>query len=175
MRDVAGVLQRALSDEIIYARPERLRVFVSSQIREGILAAERQAAVEAIESHPDYRAWVWERDSAAGPYSSAKVCVKQAQTSDALVLLLADDLTPVTAKEYRAAGRAGVPRFVFLKDVAARTEAAEKFVTLEQRRRIVTENFGNVAEMKTQILNAIRTYTRMAHRRSIAEARARRP
>jgi hypothetical protein len=174
MREEGRVLERSLSDEILYGRPERLKVFVSSQMHGGALAAERQAAVEAIDSHPDYRAWAWERDSAAGPYSSERVCVKHAATSDALVLLLAEDLTSVTAKEYRAAKRACVPRFVFLREGASRTGVAEKLVAFE-RRRGVTANFNNLAEMKTQILNALRTYSVLLHRRSIADARSRRP
>jgi hypothetical protein len=173
MPEVSRVLQRSLSDEIVYGRSERLRVFVSSQMRGQVLDAERRGAIEAIDSHPDFRAWAWERDSAAGPYSSQKVCVRHAKTSDALVLLVGDNLTKVTAMEYRAARRAAVPSFVFLKEGSSRPEDVEKFIAREQKRGVTT-NFANVAEMKTQILHALQTYTRTVYRRSIADARMKR-
>jgi hypothetical protein len=169
MRDV-GILERSLSDEIVYGRPEHLRVFVSSQMRGGVLAAERAAAIEAIDSHPDYQAWAWERDAAAGPYSAEAVCVRQAASSDALVLLVSDDLTPITVKEFRAAKKAGVPRFVFLKTGASRTARAEALVKRE-RAGGVTGDFSNPAEVRTQILHALRTYTLRLHRTSIVQAR----
>src|ERR1035437_5130257 len=170
MGNVGRILERSLSNEIVNARPEHFVVFVSSQMRDGVLAAERQAAIDAIDSQPWHRAWAWERDAAAGPYSSEEVCVGRAAASDALVLILADDLTKVTAMEYRAAKQAFVPCFVLLKDGASRTELAEKFVT-RVRKHAVTANFENVAEVKTQIRDALRTYALRLHRGSIAKAR----
>jgi len=171
MRDVGRVLERSLTDETVFGRGGHLKVFVSSQMRDDVLAAERRVAIRAIDSQAYYRAWAWERDAAAGPYSSEKVCVGHAASSDALVLLLADDLTNVTAKEYRAAKKASVPCFVLLKDGATRTEVAEKFV-IRERKSAVTANFANLAEVRTQIREALRNHVLWLARRSIANARA---
>jgi Domain of unknown function (DUF4062) len=175
MRNVGRILERSLSNEIICGRPEHLKVFVSSQMRDGVLADERRAAIEAIDSQPYHRAWAWERDAKAGPYSSEKVCLGHAETSDALVLILADDLTKITAREYKAARKACVPRFVLLKDGASRTDVAEKFVTRERKRDVITVNFGNLAEVKTQIREALRNHILWTQRGSIARARSGRP
>lgn|ERR1035437_1905500 len=48
MGNVGRILERSLSNEIVNARPEHFVVFVSSQMRDGVLAAERQAAIEGV-------------------------------------------------------------------------------------------------------------------------------
>jgi hypothetical protein len=163
-------LERPLVDEILCGRPRHLKVFVSSKMRGGVLAVERGAAVEAIDTMPWYRAWAWERDAAPGPYSAWRVCVGHAKTSDVLVLLLSDDLSPITRKEYRAAKRAGVPRLVLLKAGSSRSDAAEHFVITEQRSSITAE-FANLAELRTQVLQGLQSYALRAHRESILAAR----
>lgn len=175
MREMRALLERSLSDEILYGRPEQLRVFVSSQMREQVLAIERQVAVEAIESEPSYCAWAWEREAVAGPYCSEKVCVANASTSDALVL-------PVAATSHRlprrSTGRQSGQVFlasVLLKAGAQRTALAARFVSRERRNGVVTADFGNVAELRTQVVSALRHYHVMVHRRSILAAKKARP
>jgi hypothetical protein len=150
MRDAGRTLERSLSDEIVFSRAGHLKVFVSSQMRGGVLADERKAAIKAIDGRY-HRAWAWERDAKAGPYSSEGVCLGHAATSDALVLIIDCDLTNITAKEYAAAKKACIPRFVLLKDGAARTEVAEKFVTRERKRAVITVNFGTRDRMPSLI------------------------
>jgi hypothetical protein len=86
---------------LLYALPpEYWKIFVSSKMVGGALSDERAAAIEAIDEFPLTRAWAWERDAHAGPYSSERECVAQAGTSDGLVLIVDDELTPVTRKEF---------------------------------------------------------------------------
>src|SRR6266542_2716862 len=164
-----SILARSLSDEVLYSRPaDHLKIFLSSRIRGGPLAAERRTAIGAIEASPFHRAWAWERDANAGPYSASAVCVAHARTSDALVLILAEDLTAMTRREYNAAKTAGVPRFVLLKDGVTQSAEVIRFVRRE-RRGLITANFQNEAELITQIQNALRAYALRAHRLSISE------
>lgn len=144
-------------------------------MRGGALAAERRVAVEAIEELPIAYAWCWERHAKAGEYCAEAVCINHAATSDGLVLILEDDLTPITQKEYEAAGRAHAPRFIFLKDGAAQTEAASRFVRRQQRQAI-TRNFRNASELRTFILEALSFHAVTSARQlQLDRARARRP
>lgn len=88
---------------LIYSRPpEDGKIFVSSKMNGGALKAERRAAVEAIEGISHWHAWAWESSAAAGPYYSERECVAQAGTSDGLVLIVEDEITPIV----RAGGSA---------------------------------------------------------------------
>jgi hypothetical protein len=147
-------LERSISDEIIYGRGPALRVFVSSKMRDHSLDAERMAAVRAIDSYPPHRAWAWERDSAAGSYSASKLCIKIAGASDGLVLILGDDLTPITKREYFAAKRGAVPRYLLLKDGATRTPSTDAFVQRE-RKHVVTKKFRNSRELRSHVRNSL--------------------
>jgi hypothetical protein len=158
------VLERSLSEEILYGRPaEYLKVFVSSKMRDGSLAAERQIAIEAIDASPLHRAWAWERDAHAGPYSAARLCLANARTADALVLILADELTSMTRREYTAAARKRVPRFILVKEDVARSPEVATFVT-QQQKKVVTNAFANDSELRTHIQSALRAYAVRVHR-----------
>ena len=121
-------------EEILFGRPQLLKIFVSSQMRGNRLTRERLAAVDAIETTQMATAWHWERDATAGPYCSRKVCVGHASTSDGLVLILGSRLTSITAAEYHAAKRAGVPRYMFLKDGSRRDKRAKNFIARERKK-----------------------------------------
>jgi hypothetical protein len=112
-------------------------------------------------------AWYWERDANAGPYSAETVCVGHASTCDGLVLLLGEELTPITEKEYRAALRAGAPCYVFLKECGSRSTGAEEFIK-EVRQHAVTQTFGNLSELGTLVVGAIHHYSIEAIRTDIA-------
>jgi hypothetical protein len=156
----------------LYARPaEYWKVFVSSKMAGGAFAAERAAAVEAIDAFPLSRAWAWERDADAGPYCSEPECVRHAGTSDALVLILGDELTPVTRKEYDAAYAAGAPIFVLLQAQVPRDDELQKFVALA-RERGVTVNFSSLGELATHITRAIRTWALRSGRSELLRTRA---
>jgi tetratricopeptide (TPR) repeat protein len=161
---------------LIYARPsEHGKIFVSSTMSSAALKAERRAAVEAIEEIPLWRAWAWEDSAEAGPYCSERECVAQAGTSDGLVLILEDEMTPITRSELKAAQDAGVPIFVMLKTGVARDTELERLVTRIRGEGNTTVNFSSPGELKTRVAKALRTLalrwwrTRVLERREAAD------
>jgi tetratricopeptide (TPR) repeat protein len=163
----------AQSRDELFARPPWGKVFVSSKMSGGALQAERAAAIKAIERFPHLHAWAWERNAAAGPYYSEEECVGHARTSDALVLILEDELTEVTRKEYNAARRRGAHCIVLLKAGVARSASLQRFVA-RARRRDSTANFGNLSELESQLFSALRTFSIRPAREKMLELRAER-
>ncbi len=145
-------------DDILYERPVKQKVFVSSQMHGGALVNERQAAAKAINDTGFAFAWLWENDACAGPYSSEEICLGHARTSDGLVLILAKRLTPITRKEYEEADNAGVPRYVFLKQGTIRSPQVNLFVKKIRAKATTTANFNNLSELETQIKAALYRY-----------------
>lgn len=135
-------------------------------MRGGVLKAERRAAVQAIETLPSYRAWHWERDAFAGPYCSEDICLGHARTSDGLVLILAEDLSPITHCEYREAKSAGVPCYIMLMEPAAATGEVTAFIAAEQS-HCITKKFRNLSELRSHITEAVLNYALMAGREKI--------
>ena len=143
---------------LIYERPaEHGKIFVSSKMNGGALKAERRAAVEAIEEFPLTRPWAWEHHAVAGPYCSERECVAQAGTSEGLVLIVEDEITPITRSELKAAQAAGVPIFVMLKTGVARDVELERFIKRVRERANTTVNFSSPGELKTRVAKALRT------------------
>jgi len=136
-----------------------------------VLHAERQAAADAIESTGFHRAWYWERDAHAGPYSSERLCVGTAATSDGLVLILASKLTRVTLMEYQAAYERGAPCFIFIKQGVRRAPDVNDFITKERRRGAVTVPFSSLEELRSRIVSALRAHAVGAGRRHSLEVR----
>jgi hypothetical protein len=151
--------------ELMFGRPARLKVFVSSQMRRRVLHSERMATVEAVESTGLATAWHWERDARAGPYCSEEVCVGNASTSDGLILLLARRLTPITRAEFEAASRNGVPCYVFMRQGSRQDAATRTFVREHQSGALVTKAFGNTSELQTEVKEALLLYAVQAVRR----------
>ena len=171
-RSSGAVLERSLTTEVMYGRSsDHLRVFVSSKMRDGSLAAERQTAVRVIDSHPWHKAWTWESSAQAGPYSARRVCIANAETSDALVLIVADDLTSITKSEYFAAKKQGVPRFILAKADVVRSPDLEQFLKRE-RSKSVTVNYRNLPEFRSRIRGALREFGIRSHRAEILRERA---
>lgn len=140
--------------EEILARPERLRVFVSSKMSGGSLAAERKAAAKAVESLGGASAWYWERDARGGPRSAAKFCEAQAGSSDALILILEDELTPITKREYQAAKRNGLWRCILVREGSVLTTRAQAFLDREARSSIY-KSFRNLRELHSHVINSL--------------------
>jgi hypothetical protein len=159
--------------EELFGRPAaQARIFVSSHMgRRNVLRAEREAAVDAIESTGFAHAWYWERDAHAGPYCSERICVGTAATSDGLVLILARKLTRVTLMEYRAAHAAGAPCFIFIKQGVRRDRNVSVFIAQERRQGAVTVPFSSLEELRTRIVSALYTYVVGAGRRRALEVR----
>lgn len=169
-RQDLGPSADALLDDI-YGK-ETLRIFISSKMRRGAMRKERGAAADAVESMPGCSSWRWERDAKAGPYSSENECVNYAATSSGFVLILGDDLTPITRKEYRAARRNGLPCYIFCRRRASRSAAVRLFIAREKR-HAVYKTFSNVEELKTLVIVSISETSRRAWMRDIARHRAR--
>jgi tetratricopeptide (TPR) repeat protein len=142
--------------ELIFGRPDRLKVFVSSKMAGGALNAERRASRDVIDGFPTMRAWLWERDAVAGTFYSEEECVGNAATSDALVLILEDELTPVTRKEYRAAKHAGSHRIILLRTGIERSAELRRFIERERRHDAVTASYANTSELATRLFQALR-------------------
>jgi len=158
-------------DDILYERPAKQKVFVSSQMRGGVLVNERQAAAKAINETGFAFAWLWENDACTGPYSSEAICLGHARTSEGLVLILAKRLTPVTQKEYEEADNAGVPRYVFLKQGTRRDPQVNRFVKKIRAKATTTGNFNNLSELETQVKSALYRYAVDSVRKRILETK----
>jgi len=158
---------RSLADEL-FSRPDTLKIFISSKMRGEVLAVERVAAAEAVERIPDFAsAWYWERDADAGPYCAEGICLGQAATADGLVLILAEELTPITRKEYELAYERGVPTYLLIDQRVMQDDAAQLFVEDRQRNAdTTTKGFANVSELQTHILEALMRYAVGAVRRA---------
>jgi hypothetical protein len=155
-------------------RPPWWKVFVSSKMRDGSLGAERGAAIKAVERLPFARAWAWERDATAGPYCSKEECVRQAGSSEALILILADEITSITRAEHKAAHDAGAAIFILLKAGAKRNESLKSFIKRARRRAAVTKNFANLGELRTHVEDGLREWTLRAGRSWMLAARTER-
>jgi hypothetical protein len=146
----------AAENEIIYGRSEgSLRVFVSSQMRDDVLLAERRAAADTINASPMHHAWCWEDDAPAGAYHSEQECLGYAGSSDGLVLLLGAELTRVTRAEYEVARKNGADRFILIRTGDVLEAATKSFVESEQKSRTVTRNFANISELQTTLTAAL--------------------
>jgi tetratricopeptide (TPR) repeat protein len=153
---------------LIYARPpEDGKIFVSSKMTGDPLKAERRAAIEAIEEFPLAKPWAWEDTASAGPYYSETECVAQAGTSDGLVLILEDEITPIIRRELQAAQAAGVPIFVMLKTGVTRDAELEGLVKRIRGAGHITENFSSPGELKTRLAKAFRTLAMRSWREQI--------
>ena len=165
------LLERSLTEEIRFGRPaDQVKVFVSAKMSDHSLVQERKAAIKEIDALPPHTAWAWEKNAAAGPYYSLRVCVSNARTSEALILIVADELTEPTKKEYTAAKHAKVPRFIFLKQGVSRTTELSAFIERE-RKTAITAPFRNLSELRTQIRYSLQSYTADLYRSSILAAR----
>jgi tetratricopeptide (TPR) repeat protein len=155
---------------LLYARPaDHWKIFVSSEMASGALREERAAAVTAINNFPIAKAWAWELQASAGPYSSERECVRQAGTSDGLVLILHDELTPVTRAEFEAARQAHAPVFLMLKQPAERDTSLQRFID-EVRSFAITVNFESLGELQTQITHSLREWAVRSGRSAMLRA-----
>lgn len=153
-----------MDSDAVYSRAPLLKVFVSSVMR-GALMDDRAAAAAAVESTSMHTAWYWERDADAGPYYAPGVCLGHARTADCLLLLIEDDLSPITRNEYLEAKRHHVPRFVFLREGGTLTKRAKSFIAREQRRDIVHRRYSSTAELQAGVVKALFRYAIASQRR----------
>ncbi|MCW2961851.1 MAG: hypothetical protein JWM90_2238 [Thermoleophilia bacterium] len=142
-------------DRLYERHSTELKVFISSQMRGLVLDDERKRAVSTVSGLTGFRPWSWEQDATAGPYCSEGMCIGNARASDALVLILSEELTPVTRKEYEAAIRNQVQCFIFLKHGCSLTEGARNFVEAQQRSDTTTEVFKSLDDLEARITRAL--------------------
>jgi tetratricopeptide (TPR) repeat protein len=157
-------------DNVLFGRPDRLKVFISSEMRRRSLEKERVAAAEAADEHPDAEAWVWERSAHPGSYSSLEVCRGHAATSDLLILIVSDTLTYATEIEWRAAKYAGVSCAIFVKEGVEQDTRLSAF--LEAERDIsVSTMFRDVDELKRRVGETLRQSHTSAIRKGLLQRR----
>jgi tetratricopeptide (TPR) repeat protein len=161
----------ASASELIFGRADRLRVFVSSKMSEGSLKRERRAAAKIIKGFLSMEPWLWETHAKAGPFPSEEECVGFASTSDALILLLEDELTGITRKEYRAAKRAGAHLIIVHRAGVKREAALQRFIDAERKAGAVTLGYGSLGELETRLFEALKEFSVRPVRERIAERR----
>lgn len=144
-------------DDIVFGRPESLKVFVSSEMRSGRLGEARIAVAQAIEESGFHHAWYWERDGHAGPFSSRRTCIGHARTSDYLILVLGETLTEITRDEYYAAKEEAATVIIFVPQDCERDEEADAFLQAEA----MTVTFGkyvSLADLQGRVLKALQAH-----------------
>lgn len=132
-------------------------MFVSSEMRSGLLSEARVAVAEAIEESGFHDAWFWERDGHAGPFSSRPVCIGHAETSDYLILVLGETLTEITRDEYFAAKAAAAAVFIFVPSECARDANAEEFFQAEAA-SVIYGKYRSPADLKSRVLSSLQSH-----------------
>lgn len=89
-------------------------------------------------------------DAPAGSFYSEEECVKRAGTSDALILIVEDELTRVTAAEFNAA-RAGIATLIVLARRGARHDRRLTRFIREARRTAITKEFDDLDDLRSEI------------------------
>jgi tetratricopeptide (TPR) repeat protein len=135
---------------ILFERDRSFTVFISSKMAGGALQAERRAAAAAVENFRPARAWAWERDAPAGSFYSEEECVKRAGASDALILIVEDEITRVTKEEFDAA-RAGTATVIVLVRRGVRQNSQLKRFITKARRTAITKEFNDLKDLQSEI------------------------
>ena len=157
---------RSLTEEL-YGRPQHLTVFISSKMRGGVYVVERARCAETVDRTGLVRAWYWERDANAGPYCSLELCLRRAASVDGLILILGDELTDTTRQEYEVARGRSIPTFVFIDQRETQNDDAKTFVESVRNHHSVTKNFGNIVELETHVLSALRDFNSRSWRTQV--------
>ena len=147
---LAAVFDPSDPRNILFERDHSFIVFISSKMTGGALAAERQAAMDVVERFRPARAWAWERDAPAGSYYSKEECIRRAGTSDALILVVEDELTPITAAEFDAARAGTANAIVLARRGVARNKRLTRLIK-DARRWAITKEFGDLDELESEI------------------------
>jgi hypothetical protein len=155
---------RSLTEEL-FGRSNHLTIFVSSKMAGGVYVAERSGCADTVDGTGVARAWYWERDANAGPYCSEDVCLGHAATADGLILIVGDEITPITMREYEVAQARGIAIFVFVDQRQVQTADTQTFIR-SVRHDSVTKNFGNLSELQTHVLNALSEFISRSWRRT---------
>jgi hypothetical protein len=87
------------------------------------------------------------------------------------VLILEDEITPVTRSELKAAQDAGLPIFVMLKTGVTRDAELERLIKRIRGEGNTTVNFSSPGELKTRVASALRTLALRTWRARMLERR----
>ncbi len=130
-------------------------MFISSVMRDGELAAERQAVAARIDDLVGFEPWMWERNGVAGTRDARDFCLYSAQSSDALIMIIGSSLSRVTRDEFEVAHAEGVPRFVFLKQGVERDADTDSFVEMIRSEHHLTADFESPQDLAEKVVEAI--------------------
>lgn len=137
----------------MFGTPAVLQVFLSSQMTHDVLSEERAAARRAIEATEVSWCWSWEQHGTAGSFPPMDLCLDEVKRSHALVLVLGDELTENTHKEYSLAAELSIQRAVFVKEGKLKKSARE---FLERVRSEITyQEFGNPGELEAMVRKSL--------------------
>lgn len=139
--------------------PAVLQVFLSSQMRRDVLSEERVIARRAIEATEVSRCWSWEQYGTAGSFPPMDLCLDEVRRSDAMVLVLARELTDNTRAEYELAEALGIPRIVFVKEGRMLKSASEFLKGI--RATVTYEKFRGPGELEALVRRSL--LMNMAH------------
>jgi len=134
---------------------KRLQVFLSSKMRRNVLAAERQAARNAIMSLGVARVWDWETCGYADWRPPLEVCLQAVRESNALVLILGHDLTDHTRREHREAVKHNIPDFIFVKGSPRLLNQKARRYLRGRASRCKYQPFGSADELQTYIQSGL--------------------
>ena len=135
----------------------KLQVFLSSRIHGGF-DNERSEVADAVEGTGMAQAWYWERDGYANPEGYREVCILHAKSSDALVMLVDDEISAGMQLEFDAAKAAGRPCYVFIKEECQQGEQLRRSLD-EAGVTGAMPNFRNLSELRSHVINALANET----------------
>ena len=135
---------------------EQLRVFVSSVMARGYLAAARERARRAIDSLPVMASWTFENQpaEAAAPLD---VALREVTRCDVFVLLVANEHTAPVAAELDEAERANKPVLVFVEERAATDESPARRELLKRMGHHKYRVFRGLDELEQEVRKALLT------------------
>lgn len=146
-----------------------LQVFISSRMRKN-LARERAIVASEINTCGGglFKAWRWEEDGVSGA-SEINLCKTAASESDGIVLLLANDVSPIVEAEFQAAWKSRALCFVFTKKTRGLTANCRRFVERLAKLKVTPLRFQNESELRsslqTKLMHAVRRELRAQRRR----------
>jgi hypothetical protein len=129
--------------------------FISSRLKGDCLRAEREAAIQLLETTGIIAPWASERNIPAGDYPYEDTCLQVAANSDGLLLIVDGELTPFCKREYDAAAKSQRTCFIFLKDGSVLDESANQFVQDQRARGKNIVRFRNLDELRSLLTTSL--------------------
>ena len=130
--------------------PESLRVFVSSVMAEGYLAAERARVRQAIDSLEAATSWTFENHpaEAAAPLD---VALREVRRCDIFVLLVSNAHSPAVQAELDEAERSSKPVLAFVEKLVKEDETPERAALLRRLALHKYREFEDLDELEREV------------------------